>query len=118
MKVFWTKFAMNSLNDIFSYHKENASIVVSDNIKENILSGSRQLVKQPFSGSIEPLLIELKEEHRYIIRGNYKIIYKIKQKKVYITDIFDTRQDPDKLNPNNESDLMLNEPNEKLQLIQ
>jgi len=64
------------------------------------------------------LLIELKEEHRSIIRGNYKIIYKIKQKKVFITDIFDTRQDPDKKNRNNDSDLILHEPIEILQLSQ
>lgn len=117
MKVLWTKFAMNSLNEIFIYYKENVSIIVAQNIKENIISGSRQLANQPLSESIEPLLIELKEEHRYLIRGNYKIISKIKHKKIYITDIFDTRQDPDKLNRKNESNLMLNEPNEKLQLI-
>jgi len=90
MKVLWTKYALNSLKNIFTYYKENVSTIVAQNIKENILSGSRQLMKQPFSGAIEPFLIEIGEEHRYIIRGNYKMIYKIKGNKVFITDIFDT----------------------------
>lgn len=64
------------------------------------------------SGSIETSLTDLKEEHRYVIRGNYKIIYKIQHKNVFITDIFDTRQDPEKIIRSNESDLTLNEPNE------
>ena len=42
------------------------------------------------------------------------MIYKIKGNKVFITDIFDTIQDPVKTNRNNKDDLMLNEPNEKL----
>lgn len=110
LKLLWTKFASNSLNDIFTYYKENVSTAVAHNIKDNILSGSRQLVKQPFSGAIEPLLVEIVEEHRYLIRGNYKI----KDKKIFITDIFDTRQDPDNTDRNNKTDLMLNEPTEKL----
>jgi len=64
------------------------------------------------SGSIETTLTELKEEHRYVTRGNYKIIYKIRHKNIFITDIFDTRQDPGRINRNNESDVTLNEPNE------
>jgi toxin ParE1/3/4 len=64
------------------------------------------------SGSIETSLTDLKEEHRYVIRGNYKIIYKIQHKNVFITDIFDIRQDPEKIIRSNESDLTLNEPNE------
>lgn len=112
MKVLWTKFAINSLHDIFTYYKENVSIRIAQNIKQTILSCTRQLVKHPLSGSIETSLTDLKEEHRYVIRGNYKIIYKIQHKNVFITDIFDTRKDPEKIIRSNESDLTLNEPNE------
>ena len=65
----------------------------------------------PLSGSIETSLSELKEEHRYVIRGNYKIIYKIQHKNVFITDIFDTRQYPYKIARSNESDETFNKPN-------
>ena len=49
MKVLWTKFALTSLNEIFTYYKENVSRIVAQNIKENIISGSRQLANQPLS---------------------------------------------------------------------
>lgn len=112
MTVYWTKFALNSLFEIFTYYKVNVSITVAQNIKDNILSCTRQLEKQPLSGSIEVLLSDLEEGHRYLIRGNYKIIYKIQRKKIYITDVYDTRQDPDKLNLNNNESSRLNEPSE------
>ena len=32
MKVLWTKFAINSLHDIFTYYKENVSIRIAQNI--------------------------------------------------------------------------------------
>ena len=109
MKVFWTKFALVSLHTIFNYYKENVSLRVAQHIKNSILSSTRQLEKHPLSGSIEKLLIDLEEGHRYIIRGNYKIIYKILNKKVFITDIFDTRQNPETIKRNNDFGLTLNE---------
>ena len=80
MKVSWTNFALNSLHDIFAYYKENVSVIVARNIKDNILSSTRQLEQHPLSGSVEALLTDLNEGHRYLIRGNYKIIYKIQNK--------------------------------------
>ena len=97
MKVFCTKFALNSLSDIYKYYQENVSLTISQNIKDSVLSSSRQLEKQFHSGQIEELLIDLDEGHRYILRGNYKIIYKIYNHKIYITDVFDTRQNPEKI---------------------
>ena len=41
------------------------------------------------------------EEHRYLVDGNYKIIYKRVKEGILITDIFDTRQDPAKIADNN-----------------
>jgi toxin ParE1/3/4 len=101
MEVVWTKFAFNSLKEIHKYYKENVSKTIADNIKDNILASTSQLETHPKSGAIEELLNELKEEHRFIIRGNYKIIYKIKDKIIFITDVFDTRQDPVKIKKRN-----------------
>ena len=52
----------------------------------------------------------MEEGHRYIIRGNYKIIYKIQNKKLFITDVFDTRQDPESIKRNSNLGINLNEP--------
>lgn len=60
-----------------------------------------QLEKHSQIGQIEELLKELDGGHRYIVNDNYKIIYKIQIDKLYITDVFDTRQDPDKIKERN-----------------
>ena len=32
MKVFWTKFALDSLKEIFTYYKDNVSVTIANNI--------------------------------------------------------------------------------------
>jgi len=94
MKIIWTDFAANSLLKIFHFYKESASITVALRIRSRIFYATKQLVKHPLSGQLEPNLIKLGEEHRYLVEGNYKIIYKRVKEGVLITDVFDTRQDP------------------------
>jgi plasmid stabilization system protein ParE len=101
MKIFWTKFALSSLSEIFRYYKDNVSYTVANNIRNGVLSSTNQLTKHPTSGQIEEFLSEMEKGHRYIIRGNYKIIYKIQNHKLYITDVFDTRQNPEELKNRN-----------------
>lgn len=48
-------------------------------------------------GQIEDGLIELKQGHRYIVEGNYKIIYRVVGNEIYIVDVFDCRQNPQKI---------------------
>ena len=100
MKVFWTKFALDSLSEVYYYYLKNVNENIASNIRDSILSSTKQLEKYSLSGPTEELLMDLEEGHRYIIRGNYKIIYKIQNKKVYITDVFDTRQNPEKIRRN------------------
>jgi hypothetical protein len=35
--------------------------------------------------------------HRYLVEGNFKIIYRIVDDIIWVTDIFDSRQDPEKM---------------------
>jgi toxin ParE1/3/4 len=97
MKVIWTDFASNSLFEIFTYYKEVASENVAQKITFRIFYATRQLIKHPQSGQVETNLQKLNEEHRYILVGNYKIIYKRVKQGILITDVFDTRQDPIKI---------------------
>jgi plasmid stabilization system protein ParE len=98
MKVLWSDFSSDILLDIFAYYKENVCYAVAKNIKTNIFKATKQLIKHPFSGQIEESLKHLKEEHRYLVEGNYKIVYKQVEEGILITDIFDARQDPMKIN--------------------
>ncbi len=43
-------------------------------------------------------LTSLGENHRYLVIRNYKVIYRPIKEGLLITDIFDTRQDPKKIN--------------------
>ena len=100
MKVFWTRFALDSLSEIYYYYLKNVNVNIASNIRDSILSSTKQLEKYPQSGQTEELLMDLEEGHRYISRGNYKILYKTQNKKVYITHVFDTRQNPEKIKRN------------------
>jgi toxin ParE1/3/4 len=98
MKIIWSDFASKTLLEIYRYYKEAANKDVAVKIKNGIFSSTRQLIKHPDSGQIELTLERLGEEHRYLVKGNYKIVYKRVDEGVLITDIFDTRQDPRKIN--------------------
>jgi toxin ParE1/3/4 len=97
MKVIWTDFASNSLFEIYNYYKGVADENVAQRIKFRIFRATRQLIKHPLSGQIETNLQKLHEDHRYLIEGNNKIIYKRIKEGILITDVFDTRQDPIKI---------------------
>jgi len=97
MKVIWTDFAADSLIEVFNYYKKAANISVARKIKFKIFSSTRQLIRHPLSGQLEPNLQELGEDHRYLVEGNYKIIYKRIKEGILITDVFDSRQDPIKI---------------------
>ncbi|NBW39124.1 MAG: type II toxin-antitoxin system RelE/ParE family toxin [Cytophagia bacterium] len=66
-------------------------------IRDAILGKADKLLENPYMGQVEEYLKHLGQSHRRIIEGNYKIIYKIKGDYIYITDIFDSRQDPSKM---------------------
>lgn len=51
----------------------------------------------PRGGQYEPLLDHLGQGHRRKVSGNYKIIYRIIDDLVFVSDIFDARQDPEKM---------------------
>jgi len=55
------------------------------------------LSKQPRKGQRELLLADRHKEYRYIVEGNYKIIYWVDLATVHIAAVFDSRQNPDKM---------------------
>jgi len=101
MKIIWTDFAIDSLKEIFDYYSENATKKVAHKIKKQILASTKQLVDYPESGQVEFNLQKLNQNHRYLVNGNYKIIYRINEDQIIISDVFDTRQNPIKMNDKN-----------------
>jgi len=98
MKVIWSDFASETLKDIYDYYKEVASETITRKIKESIFIATKQQISHPESEQIEETLLQLEEGYRYLVNNNYKIVYKKVKEGVLITDVFDTRQDPIKIN--------------------
>ncbi len=98
MEIAWSEFSQSALKDIFNYYNKYASKKIAVKIKNQILNSTKHLINNPEIGQTEILLEELNENHRYIVTGNYKVIYKITDNHILITDVFDTRQNPVKMN--------------------
>ena len=92
--IIWTIPAKHDLKDIFDFISE-FSYPVADKIIDKIIEkvGTLQIEGFENSGQID----SINSNYRRLIEGNYKILYKIKNEKIIIYGIFDSRQHPDKL---------------------
>jgi toxin ParE1/3/4 len=99
LEVFWSQFAEDKLQDIFSYYKFRAGSKTASKIVDEIVDSTILLEQYPQSGVLEAFLTDRYYEFRYLISGNYKIIYYINAElnRVVIANVFDTRQNPTKL---------------------
>lgn len=99
LEIFWSQLAEDKLYDIFQYYKFKAGIKVAKKIINEIVDTTLILENNSKAGQIEELLLERQQEFRYLVSGNYKIIYyiNIKTNKIIIANVFDVRQNPLKL---------------------
>lgn len=97
LKIYWTDFSKNELQNIFSYYVTNASLKVANKIISEITNKILILKSQPKIGQKEELLKDRKGDFRYLVNKNYKIIYRVKIESIEILDVFDTRQNPKKM---------------------
>ena len=97
IKVFWTETALNNLEDIFEYYKYRASMRVARKLVKGLVKSTIQIQNTPNIGKKEELLADRKFEYRFIVVGNYKIIYWNKDNYTKIATVFDCRQNPDKI---------------------
>ncbi len=99
LEVYWLEFAENKLDDIFSFYSEKAGIKTAQKLVKGIIQSTIGLAQQPEIGQVEMYLNHRPEKFRYLVYGNYKIIYWINDQynRVEIANVFDARQDPDKL---------------------
>ncbi|WP_318344321.1 type II toxin-antitoxin system RelE/ParE family toxin [Flagellimonas baculiformis] len=99
LKLYWTDFSQRELQKIFQYYREKAGIRIAKKLIDGIYNEALKIKKQPKIGQVEELLKSRKQEFRYLVFKNYKIIYWIneKEKQIEIIDVFDTRQNPIKI---------------------
>ena len=98
MKIVWSRFAVKNLRDIYEYYAETASPSIALKIRNGIFEEGKKINKHPSAGQIQESLSGFRQEHRYVLKGHHKIIYRIVNNEILITDIFDTRQNPSKMN--------------------
>lgn len=100
LEVYWLELAENKLEDIYCYYSVKANERVAKKLINGIVDSTISLEKQPEIGQIEINLTHRKQEFRYLVFKNYKIVYWVNLdfNRIEIANVFDTRQEPQKLN--------------------
>lgn len=97
MKLIYTGQAISSLQECLDFFPPEVPSEKVNEIRDQILAKVDMLLHNPTIGQREEYLEHLGQSHRRIIEGHYKIIYRVEGENIYITDIFDSRQDPYKM---------------------
>ena len=99
LTVYWTRFAENKIDDIYEYYEFKAGVSVALKLVNGIIDRTISLEKNPYLGPKEKLLEKRKQEFRYLVFKNYKIIYwvNLNKKRIEVANVFDTRRNPEKM---------------------
>lgn len=97
MQIVYTEQARRSMDDAMEFWSKKYSEDQIEALKKAIIIAISDLEHNPFLGQLEPQLQSLNLGHRRIIVGHTKVIYRIIGAKIYVLDIFDSRQDPNKM---------------------
>ena len=99
MKVIYTEQSLESLAESLKFLLEEQRLTNQEiaRIIALLLDKADSLASNPYLGQIEEYLEHLEKGHRRVVEGHFKIIYRVEDKTIYITDFFDTRQDPKKM---------------------
>ena len=97
MKLIYTEQALLGLEEALGFIAPKVTQEKLIEIRDCILEKADTLLLHPLQGQKEPHLEHLDLGHRRIIESHYKIIYRVMDEYIYITDIFDSRQDADKM---------------------
>ncbi|UPT66200.1 MAG: type II toxin-antitoxin system RelE/ParE family toxin [Sphingobacteriales bacterium JAD_PAG50586_3] len=95
--VSWSDKANNDLENVFDYYKIEANLRVARKLVKALVSSTIQLKYTPHIGAVETLFTIDGIELRYLVKGNYKILYYIQGSTVIIARVFDCRQNPNKM---------------------
>jgi plasmid stabilization system protein ParE len=95
--VEWSVRARGRVQDIYDYLFDKAGERIARKITGKIIARTGILSTNPLAGHIEPNVSVENDEYRYLVEGNYKIIYWLEDEVITISTIFDCRQDPEKM---------------------
>lgn len=95
--VIWSDSAIEELRNIYDFYYFKAGKSIADKLTNTIVDLSIALEHSPRMGQLEEQLAHLKKEIRYLVSGNYKIVYLINDNLITVATIFDCRMNPKKL---------------------
>ncbi len=101
MKIIFSSHSKKILTEIYKFYKFKANIRIAKAIKTKIIYRVNELKIHPNLGQKELSIQNQEDIHYYLLSGNYKIIYIHFDGNIIITDIFDVRQNPTKINKEN-----------------
>ncbi len=97
MQITFTHPAMRSLKRLYDYRKGRSGVESARKFRKAIFDAVNPLEEFPRLGKQEESLVDQENEYRSLLAANCKIIYRVEATEIFIIEIFDTRQDPDKL---------------------
>ena len=75
LNIIWSRLAENKLEDIYKYYRKKVGFNIAQNLVIGIVDSTIELKHAPKIGQKEELLKERKQEFRYLVFKNYKILY-------------------------------------------
>jgi plasmid stabilization system protein ParE len=94
--IVWAGTALQDLDDIYEWISFD-SVTAAGKITNALFDTTLRLKTNPLLGIEEKKLKHRKQEYRYIIYGNYKVVYRTEEDIIYVIKVFDTRRDPEDL---------------------
>jgi mRNA-degrading endonuclease RelE of RelBE toxin-antitoxin system len=95
-KVVVTHFAVYQIRSIYDYYSFHVSVAKAKKLKSAIISSIKTLKTEKVEWQEDEFLGYPNKNHKRLICGHYKIIYYFNpiENVVYVTDVFDSKQDP------------------------
>jgi plasmid stabilization system protein ParE len=98
MVIEWTAKAKQQLKNIFDYYAEVAGRKIAKRIVAEISDTTKLLANFPQMAAVEPVLSGFTKTFRsLVVKKTHKVIYYVEGEKIYISAVWDCRQDPDRL---------------------
>lgn len=97
MKLVITDYAIAHLVESVQLTTGDMNLERKEALVESVIREADRLLMFPNAGQVEELMGIRPHIYRRLVVGNFKIIYRIEGEMIYVTDIFDTRQDPKRM---------------------
>ena len=95
MQVTWNKKALNQLDAVMAYGRQEFGERAVQRLYTRIMSYEPLLAANPRLGIAEPLLAGRKRAYRSIVVHKlFKLVYYVKNNTLYIAALWDTRREP------------------------